>query len=654
MKDLRNILTVLAIFVLAATSSFAANSFAVKTGDTVKSTASTLAAALAVAVAGDTVDITSYDTPINGGGGFQLVGVSLVCSAAGPAVINFPGAQNPAIYANLTYILSVGSNKLSNINFVGSGSADGMIAFDGIEIDKCSFSHFTTGVWLLNVDEFDASGKGLKATTLNAKLTNTYITDCVTDMQISSVAVASKPILPGKIKIDHCTLVATWVPFLFDTTYVAGEPSHDLAPLDMTNTLCYSNGASLALIQSNTMSAVNWTENHNAFINLNATNYLSYNDATHTPQVQPTVDSTDIAQLWGTSINPFVNPTAGDYHLRAYARMNGNGTGDTNIGADLTNHGKVTETIVELRQDGKGDFSTLPEACAAAHAGVTVLITQGTHWNLAKMLVPNVGSTVKGGLVNGKPILTCDEDRIASFVAANFDNLIFKSDYSKNQAAIMVNGPFSIRNCDFVDCKACGIDLFVQNAQDNTLTIGGDVTSCTLTNSKIYAHYWSSTAGNHNVQMNPIVIDHCTMVNKGVAVDTAVVTPANVELDASLTSEVDCSKLTIKNSILKLGAPTYRGCILAEGATTLPAVKLSYNDYITTDKSFSWNANNGAEPALGTGELKNIDPPFLSEALNNYQLKKDSPLAAAGEGGSSIGAFTYTGISAAKGWTIYN
>jgi len=686
MKSLRGILAFLLILVLSASTALAANTIVLRHGAT-NTTEATLAAAIAAAVSGDTVDITAYDTPINGGAGFQLIGVSLICSAAGPAEIDFPVPQTT--YYNYTYILAQGAVTLSNIKFVGSNQDGGsaVIAFDAITIDKCSFFNFAaSAVWILNVDSFDAGGTGFHSTTLNAHITNTYASSTAgSAIQISSLAVGGGAVLPGTITLDHDTLAATWSVIEFDTTYLDGEPTHDFSPMHVTNTLFYSapiHGSAFFVQDVGTytgasIAGVNWHEDHNAFIAVggDAADIIGYQVSSLTDK-EPTLASSDIFQDYLTA-DPFVDDATGNFKLALSSTLFGKGSAGTNIGADQTAgpvvpHGQTS--IVITHNGGTIRYSDMPTAAAAMLTGDTMDIQNFTGpllWGPNNTAVPGCPAwcTVKCTSTTQATILipsgNSGNNMFCSLDHMTLQNLIVDGQCvgSTHNApdghagsACMINGGdvSTVTNCTFKGCWWNTIMLANGNMSGGVQEAGTTFTDCYIEG------YGCALAFTDNYVTAPATItdkaifNHCTIVN-----------PSGfpINLDADYDGKDYKDVFSMRNSIV-----SGRGsgvCIVYAGAgMTDPATQVD-EDYNVFDTN--WNPLYGQGggyqgPPVSAHSVKvNIlggDPEFFTNfTAGDYSLNNASgnPCVGTASDHTNIGAFQFSGPpNAAKSWTFFN
>lgn len=702
-KDLKNILTMLVIFIIAATTSFAANTIVVKTGDIVKTTVTSLTEALTAATAGDTIDITAYDTQIDGGNGFHLKGVNLVCSAATPAVIKFTGDASGGLADHFVFLSN--GVTLRNLKLLAPDTMPvdknlgGVIGYGTITIDQCTIANFTKAEALFagHTDPGYLAELGTDyAGPLNLTVTNSYLVNSLVGLQFTCGFSAPAAKVDPRIMIDHCTIASKvaggWPVSFMDAWFINGNT---IDQLTLKNSLLYGYRLCWPLVYLNNYEETApgnpdatppvpatyryffnvgmMTHSYNAFMNSWENHAVSYliddgnGGVKWFEQFVPGTGDLMINGAWnGECKDPFKDQANGDYRLNKYSRLNGNGENDSNIGADQTNNGKVTYDTFIVRADGKGDYTDLQSALYGAQAGDQVIIEQGDKWmRTGNSFYIDRGQKLIGGLVDAsgkltgqKPVLSSDQGRTINLANGSTIDGVKVVPTKTGQAGIAAQDTFRITNCEVSNFSYAGIELFALTAKNPGNLLTGSVDHCVIVNNHLAFEFYQNDAASAAV-VGDVVIDHCTFDMQNV---DANVSGHSIDFTASFTGKFDASKVTIKNNIFRQAKWSLAGHIHFDQVAQPTGLKVSYNDYIATDAGSatirsSWNTRNDSgwkvdgPLALGTGEVENKDPKFMP----NYWLNKGSEVAALDETGKAMGAFEYKdGLSAAKGWTIYN
>jgi hypothetical protein len=81
------------------------------------------------------------------------------------------------------------------------------------------------------------------------------------------------------------------------------------------------------------------------------------------------------------------------------------------------------------------------------------------------------------------------------------------------------------------------------------------------------------------------------------------------------------------------------------------AYKHTYNDYIYGWTREMWDHAAAGPMPPGTGDLDMVDPQYKNVAGGDLRLNDTSPLATAGESGTTIGAYQIT--TAINEWMMY-
>lgn len=653
MKSFKSILAILAIFAIAASSSFAANKFAVKGTEYTD-----FRTALAAATSGDTVDITAYDTQIDGTNGITLNGINLVCSAATQAVIKFTAADQNGGYADNCYINATNAT-IRNIKFVGPDTAvaGALYANGTIVVDNCVIDNFKNrGIWGIHSD----------GTPLDLTVAKTF----VTNINGSGLSFwhPGPVTTSAKVMLNHCTFyVSNADSPIIDipgSWFADGNKGSDFTVKNSAfarstfGGTVYNCGNDYAT-QKLDMLPINHT--CNAYLG------KSWQGATYdTHQVNgdwifgplPT-DATDIVDLGNHEISQFVDAANGNFLLKKTTRLNGNADDGGNIGADQTDNGQVLGDVI-VRQDGNdGAKTTLAEAVAACPGSGIIQIQQFTApFEISDNLyLDNKSLVTATGVAGQKATIRRSND--GGFInlgnGGRLEGVILAGDMAKNQSGVNMNmsGQFTVKNCEIKNMRGEGMK-FLWNGTDNPIT--GTIENTLFVNATVFLDDYQNSTNFGDVTFN-----HCTFVSYAVTAGTETFTKFlmdfySVYIDAGGTG----ANVTIKNSILNDSNNHYRGMIIAEGFTgeTL-GLKLTYNDYIhpVGTNRLSWDHGNKGENApLGTGELDNVDPKFVNESNGDYRLYIDTTAVGdKGEGGTYMGAYApVEKPTAAKGWTIYN
>ncbi len=580
----------------------------------------TLEDAIANSVNGeDTIEIQQFSeafTPT--GGSIDFSWRNLICTAPERATINLTAGQGLFI-TNRT----IQKVKLVGVND-GATWQHGLVCFGNVTVDNC----YITGFEANGITLYDSGNP----VTTGAVIQNTYVVGqkkTEYGIYIETYDGAGK----GPILIDHCTIDA---PEGFPLGLKDGTTTADTT---------YSNLTVSNTIMTNTARCME----AGSVVDLQYVH--SYND----------YNTTWIRELWywhqegenwtfssntalGTGdmekVTPlFSDADSGVYSLTLLSPCLGAGEGGTNIGAYQGDGVGYPTGDVIVRQDGQdGAYTTLTEAIIYTQSGQTIEIQQFT----APFTIPedaNVGLTniTIFCSMEEPAVIECEGSYgIVNATNVTLRNLHFKGNAANWQVGIKPGAGLNIVDCYFEDFNEAAI-WFLTATYDPS---SGSVRNTYFFNSKILL-------GNYNeaTKVGSLLIDHCTLYENRGGIP-------NIGIDASYyEAGMDGSNLKVSNCILDTTG--FCNVFAYYHLADLPLAYVhSYNDYINTWAREIWDNGNAGPMDLGTGDVNAIDPLFVDAANGDLTLQPTSPLATAGEDGTTIGADQVEG-TAVKDWNLY-
>lgn len=598
---------------------------------------STVASAVAVAVAGDTIEIQDsgvYDetTSIN------LVGVNLKCTAVQRATIMASGTT-PGV-DQVSILIDATESTIENVKLRGITGVFqiGLNGAGSVNIKNCFIQDFTfAGPIRLQAK----SGK-----VLSGALEGSSVVNCAGSTIYFQGTGDPAPTAAnvGSFLIDHCTIlslgqgnvclaanfptnggsitVKNSVLGLFDKSKPLGTGYNNCYYINspfMTEWNTDSYGQPVAGAHSSN----DINHSYNAYIGLWYLKWnwmdIDYASGDYNSEVGPT----EIAPFMPYVIDPgFTDPFNYDLSVKDRSKLIGKGEGGSTLGAFQSHVAPGPQIIV--KQDGTGDFTTIEAAVTAATFGDLIEIGDSGTYDLA-MDLHLIGKNLRGAKGQRPTIKHTaggDTGRLIYEMAnTSLENLTLLAHATAEQMGIPGSGHWVIKNCTFKGFKqSCAL---IMGALPGT-KLYGEISGCTfidcdstaISGVLTFAGWASPTAS----EVGPFLIDHCTFLGSGTKIFLANGYPT------------DGSNITLKNSIL---ANYTGGAYVAAKpfvAAALSQIKIvhKYNVYYKLDAI-------GFGFVLDPTELANFDPQFKDIASGDFSVPDNSILLWWDENGSAMG-----------------
>lgn len=569
----------------------------------------------------DTIEIQQFTEAFNPAGGtLDLSWRNLICTAAERATINLTtgGAAGQGLF--------ITNRTLQNVKLVGLNDGStwqrGLVCYGEMTIDNCYITGFNE-VGIVLVD-------GGNPITTGAVIKNTYVVGpkaSYMGIEIETNDGAGK----GPILIDHCT-IATRDGFCINLKIDGTQTDHDYSNLTVKNTIMTSTPR--CVVAENVV-ALAYNHSYNDFNTAWLRDFWYWHDGgdgnfvfeSNTPMGMGDVEKIDPA---------FTDAAAGDFSLSTTSKCLKAGEDETNIGA--WQGGGYPPGDVIVRQDGQGGaYTTIQEAIIYTLQGQLIEIQQFTQ----PFVIPEDGmlNLDRIGLfcsTEAPAVLDCQGVYgVENANNASLRNLRLEGNREGWQTGIKAGQGLTINNCYFDDFQEQAIWFLSTTGSP----ISGSIKNTYFFNNKIQIGVYEGTT------MGSMLFDHCTFFdNRG--------GQPNINFEETFaTAGLNGSSVEVRNSILRTegAANVFAYYNLASNPLSYTH---SYNDYINGWAREIWDTGNAGPQPLGTGDVDSIDPLFVDAPDGDLTLQSTSPLATAGEDGTTIGAFQMD-ATAVEDWNLY-
>ncbi len=648
MKRFKNIFAIVAMLSLLASTAMAAT-VVVKADGSGAGGYTTIAAAAAVAVSGDTIEIQDsavYDLTAS----LVLNGVNLKCTAANRATIQAQGTT-PNVDA-VGVLIGATNSRFENIKYIGKKSGldwpedwqQAMRLYGTFSVKNCFFQDYRASAIVL----YAIKGKVLTGTIEGTYMVNgLYCVEC--DSLFDAADPTTKPAAAdvGSILINHCTLLGGYnislhanFPTNGGTINVKNSLLGAFDPTkDITN--CYAISCPFITdwyvdAQGNPLAGAHLSNDilhsYNAYIGLW---YLKWNwqDIDYISQnYMAEIGPTEIAPVNPKVMDPgFTDPFNYDLSLKSNSKLIGKGEGGSTIGAFQSTDAPGPQIIVKKDGTGLGGYTQLTDttgAIAAATFGDLIEIQDSATYDEPKDIKMQ-GISLRGA-AGQRPTITRSATSATRLIYGFYDgsmenlNLIGKADGS--QMGFVGANLVTIKNCTL---KNGGFTLGVGASTKAIITI----TDTYIINAGMAFDFASWAGLEENV--GPYLINHCTIIATGPYI--------NLE-DAYPT---DGSNITIKNTIMGTwdGNAWVAAPVFASNIYGIPPINHRYNLYAKLAAS--------GTITLDATEIKDVDPKFADQANGDFSVLPSSPAVGKAESLTTIGVFQPPICRGAKTWTVF-